>query len=187
MPDIHAAPQQAVDFLKAQRCDEIEHKAQRSLLTHLLATHALLVAWQRHEDIALAGLFHSIYGTSHFEPSCLDPTPENRSAVCGVIGPQAERLAFLFSTMDRNTFLDNPSARSVPSRLSPQHLTLENGDSQALCDILLANQLDHAIALKGADRPDKIAGKIAPYYDLIGGHLSQAAREAYAAATARPS
>jgi hypothetical protein len=87
--------------------------------------------------------------------------------------------------MDRNCFLEDPGASSVPSRLDLPRLTLKDGDSEALCDILLANQLDHAIALKGIDRPDKIASKIDPYYELIGPYVSQAARHAYAEFTAR--
>lgn len=171
--------EEAVNFLKSQGCGDIVHRGGRSLLTHLLGTHALISSWGLPDSVALAGMFHSIYGTSHFEESCLSAGPAERKSVRAVIGAEAERLAHLFSAMDRHAFLANPLADTMPNRLADEPLELRPGDAGALCDILLANELELAVALKGADRPDKIERKVGPWFEMINRHVSDAARSAY--------
>jgi hypothetical protein len=78
--------------------DAIRH-ANGSLLTHLQGTHRLLKAWGNSEDVCLAGLFHSVYGTIHFRPTLV--ASSERSRVRRVIGTQAERLVYWFSVANR--------------------------------------------------------------------------------------
>lgn len=88
-----------------------EHGAQQNphgtatLLDHLIATSQILEAWGM--DVALqdAGLFHSVYSTESYTNQLLPVSM--RSAVCALIGSEAEHLAFLFSTMSRGSFFLN--------------------------------------------------------------------------------
>jgi hypothetical protein len=77
----------------------IEHGT-RSLLEHLNGTFEILFRWGHNESICLAGLIHSIYSTDLF-PDRIVPFSE-RSIVQAAIGVDAERLAFLFGSLDRS-------------------------------------------------------------------------------------
>ncbi len=174
-------PAEAIALLKELGAEEIEHHAERSLLEHLSATFTLLTAWGATKELALAGLCHSVYSTSEFGDARLDP--QNRDQVRDVIGTEAERLAFLFCAMDRAAFLDDPGGNKIKNRFDGKDVAIETGETKAMCEILFANELDLAIAKKGADRPDKIAKKVGPCFALIETHISEAARQAYSAAT----
>jgi hypothetical protein len=70
-----------------------------SLLDHLRGTYELLPSWGAHEPVRLAGLFHSIYGMVHFRHQ-IWPL-DDRPTIAGIIGDEAEQLAYLFCTIDR--------------------------------------------------------------------------------------
>jgi hypothetical protein len=76
----------------------IDHSG-RNLSVHLLGTFELLKNWQFPENVALAGLFHSILGTSQFSERALrlHQHPELRIA----IGESAYHLVKIFSIMER--------------------------------------------------------------------------------------
>jgi hypothetical protein len=74
----------------------------RTFLEHLTGTHDLLERWGNDPAVCAAGLFHSIYGTSAYELRSADLA--NRARIAGVIGWQAEELAFHFCTTDRRGF-----------------------------------------------------------------------------------
>lgn len=80
------------------KTDQIKH-SQRTLFDHLVGTHTLLEWWGNSEDVCTAGLFHSIYGTNHFQRR---PWPINdRRTIQNLIGYTAELLVFLFATSNR--------------------------------------------------------------------------------------
>lgn len=70
-----------------------------SLYKHLTETWRLLGAWGASDDACLAGLFHSIYGTSFFRHS--QALGFTRAEVAGLIGPQAELIVHAFGEVDR--------------------------------------------------------------------------------------
>jgi len=175
-----APPKSAVSFLKELGADTVEHRANRYLLEHLIATYELLSAWHHEPAIAVAGLMHSVYGTAAFETACLAPTERYR--VRTVIGDEAERLAYLFSAMKRDQFLDTLGGNVVVSRFGEGEIAISDEDTRIMCEILFANELDLAIAKKGADRPDKIEKKLGPVFEQIKAYLSAAAQNAYSEA-----
>ena len=62
-----------VEYLKEIGCAEQKHSG-RSLLHHLVGVSKLLSERGASDTLCIAGLFHSIYGTSHFgrgRESCL--------------------------------------------------------------------------------------------------------------------
>ncbi len=63
---------------------------------------SLLEAWGARPELASAGRFHSVYGTAFFRAAPLEAQQsKDRELVRSVIGEEAERLAFLFSHIDR--------------------------------------------------------------------------------------
>jgi hypothetical protein len=71
----------------------------RTLAAHLMGTAALLDRAGYPQRVVLGGLFHSIYGTNAFKKKSLPLS--RREKVKAVIGPEAERLACLFCSIDR--------------------------------------------------------------------------------------
>jgi hypothetical protein len=71
----------------------------RTLLAHLKGTHDLLADWGAPEHVRVAGLFHSIYGTSSFKHQTL--SLDRRGELRELIGPEAENLAYLFCAARR--------------------------------------------------------------------------------------
>lgn len=128
-----------VDDLHA---DRIAH-GKSSLYEHLAGVHALLKAWQNPDFVCLAGLFHSIYGTVQFQHATLPF--DNRHPVHNLIGPEAERLAYLFCVTDRPSSLIQQWERSdftVTDRHLGLQVSLDRQDMLFLLEIEAANLVE---------------------------------------------
>jgi len=79
-------------------------RLERKLGEHLISTYDALKRLGAEEDVAIAGGLHSIYGTSVFRKVTV-PT-ERRAVIRGLFGDRAERLAWLFSTINRPACLE---------------------------------------------------------------------------------
>lgn len=79
-------------------------RLEKKLGEHLLNTYDGLKRLGAEEDVALAGGLHSIYGTSVFRKVTVPP--ERRAVIRGLFGERAERLAWLFSTINRPQCLE---------------------------------------------------------------------------------
>ena len=66
---------------------------------HLTNTYDDLIRMGADEDVAIAGGLHSIYGTNSFRQASLDA--DKRPVIKGLFGERAERLAWIFSTINR--------------------------------------------------------------------------------------
>lgn len=78
---------------------DVRHSG-RTLFEHLKGTYEILAKQDASQDVCLAGLFHSIYGTSYFKHASLDSkNPSHRALVRELIGERAEHLAYIFSTL----------------------------------------------------------------------------------------
>jgi hypothetical protein len=91
------------EFLRIIGAFEVPHSGRR-LSDHLNATHDMLRLHGHSEAVCLAGLIHSIYGTSALPHACQDPTA--RLQVRRVVGDRAEYLAWLFSILNRPAALE---------------------------------------------------------------------------------
>jgi len=87
-------------LLRESGAYETRHLGQTALATHLKGTMHLLRIAGFQEAVCLGGLLHSIYGTSRFRTRSLSNAHE-RPKVVECAGVEAERLAFLFSTVNR--------------------------------------------------------------------------------------
>jgi hypothetical protein len=69
----------------------------RSLLEHLTNVEKILRICKCDESVCLAGLYHSIYGTSMFRFQ----TTNDREQIRAIIGERAEYLAWIFCSAKR--------------------------------------------------------------------------------------
>lgn len=89
-------------FLLARGAGEIDHYG-RPLLAHLKGTYELLRQWRNPDEVCIAGLFHSVYGTENLTDKAIDLS--YRSQVQALIGRHSEELARLFCLADRTALL----------------------------------------------------------------------------------
>jgi hypothetical protein len=86
-------------MLRALGYGALQHDSHVPFLSHLGGTLRLLKTWGERDALCDAGLFHSVYGTEFFQP---DRIPE-RDEVVAVIGSEAERVAWLWCAIKRDT------------------------------------------------------------------------------------
>ena len=105
-----ATLQDLVAFFKASGAADVPH-TDGSYLGHCASVYRDMKRWGFREELAQAGLFHSIYGTGIFQKFGLPL--ERRDEVRALIGDHAERVAYLFCAMDYDTF-DREVERGAP-------------------------------------------------------------------------
>jgi len=120
-----------LELLRRLGFDRLEHDSHVPFLSHLLGTRRLLVEWGERPALCDAGLFHSAYGTEYFPHT----TSAERDEVRAVIGDDAERVAWWWCTVRRDTFTvpGRPTgAATVVDRTTGEALAL---DGQGLSDM----------------------------------------------------
>lgn len=130
-----------LEVLRAWGADETDHSG-RTLLDHLVGTADLLHAWGNPEPLCHVGLFHSVYGTRSFQ---IQTVPlERRAEVAALVGPEVERLAFLFCVLDRRGLREAPDGADVILRDhatgAPRPVTA--AELHQLLEVEVANVLD---------------------------------------------
>lgn len=105
-----------VDWLTQRGAKAIKH-SNKTLLDHLIGTYTYLKTSCQSEALCLAGLFHSVYGTSNFKVQTIGF--DEREKVRELIGEEAEYLAWLFCKLDRpKAFIEyiesNSSLQTLP-------------------------------------------------------------------------
>ena len=91
-------------FLQEQGANRTRHSG-RTLYKHLVGTHDLLREWGCDEDVCVAGLYHSIYGTQRFRHSSWPLG--HRDTIRSLIGRGSEYLVYLFCVINRPKVLVN--------------------------------------------------------------------------------
>lgn len=143
-----------LDALRAWGADESGH-SDGSLLDHLVGTADRLLAWGNPPVICHAGLFHSVYGTRSYQIQTLPL--ERRAEVAALIGPEAERLAFLFCVLQRRELRTTPEGKDTELH---DHATgapraVSASEVLQLLEIEVANLLDQVPA-RSALSPDRV-------------------------------
>ncbi len=146
-----------------------------TLYEHLLGTARLLEIWRRPDEVCLAGLFHSVYGTQSYTTQSVSLT--ERSRIRDAIGEHAERLAYVFCVADRRTFfgkLGEPEPR-LPDHVHETELSVLHEDLVALIEIELANYVEfmQRISLSPRELQD-LLGNIETARDHISPSVYQA-------------
>lgn len=128
-----------------ERTNKTPH-SRRTLYDHLVGTYNMLKEEGADQDLCLAGLFHSIYGTSIFKVE----TTNERTEVQKLIGQRAEHLAWLFCQLDRPACWGIWQASLFNSVINEgvHHLPAKCGDGGILHisteDMMLLSQLEDA-------------------------------------------
>ena len=81
-------------FLASSLPEALEHTGTASFDKHLQGVQAVLRHWGADDDVARAGLFHSIYGTEGYQGFKLPFT--KRKEIRALIGERSERLVWMF-------------------------------------------------------------------------------------------
>ena len=89
-----------VGYLKSIGCDKQQHGSSRTLLDHLVGVSEMLAKKDCSDDLCIAGLFHSIYGTSHFRPKMI--SMGERDNIKSLIGVEAENIVYQFCILPRD-------------------------------------------------------------------------------------
>jgi hypothetical protein len=135
-----------LELLRALGFGTQEHDSHVSFLSHLRGTRRLLVAWDERPALCDAGLFHSVYGTEYFEP---DRTPD-RDVVIAAIGAEAERLAWLWCAIRRDTL--DVASRSVLLRRGAATESLTSLEVRDLATLWAADTVEQIARMAPSER-----------------------------------
>jgi hypothetical protein len=89
------------EFFRQLGADDVSH-TDKTYLAHVIGVYQDVKAAEGDEELARAGMFHSVYGTELFQRFSVPL--DRRGEVLGLIGDRAEHLAYLNCAMDRASF-----------------------------------------------------------------------------------
>lgn len=92
-------------FLRKRGATNLPHK-EGSLHDHLVRTFSILESGGFEEEVCFGAGLHAIYGTNAFGHRLV--TLDDRATIADEFGEGAERLAYLFSVLDRPETLESP-------------------------------------------------------------------------------
>jgi SM-20-related protein len=131
------------NFLIKNEATNYQHR-NGTLHDHLVRTFAILESRGFKESVCFGGGLHSFYGTNRYSQSLM--TPSSRSEIVAQFGAEAERLACLFSMLDRPGTLERPLELGMDTVIveqrDKQELVISRGDFDALRNIECANLQD---------------------------------------------
>jgi len=135
--------QDLVDFFRALDTSGVSHTG-GTYMGHCFAVYRDMQAWGYEEELALAGLFHSIYGTELFQRFKLDL--DRRDEVRALIGERAERLAYLncavrYESFDAEVLRGTPPY-SMENRLEGGRIEVAAEDFEDLLRMQLVDRLE---------------------------------------------
>lgn len=142
----------ALAFLRSFPGINVGHSG-ATLLDHLKGVYDKLNAWGCDRTTALAGMFHSIYGTTSFRRQTLPLSARPR--VAEIIGGEAEALAFAFCSLDTRQFTADILAKCAsPDQGTGEPLTPRE---DALLHIFVANWLEQFPRMRARSKPRNIS------------------------------
>lgn len=97
-------PPLLIEFLTNSKTHLIPHSEDYSLLDHLVGTYKLLKEFNAIEEVCLAALFHSVYGTHCFTD--ININQDRRSEIRSLIGERAEALVWMFCNLKRPSLFE---------------------------------------------------------------------------------
>ena len=103
-----------VELLKAENALDVGH-TEGNYLGHCASVYRDMKRWGADEDLALAGLLHSLYGTGLFQSFKLEL--DRRDQIRSIAGERAERLAYLNCAVVYDSFDDEVQRGAPPFRM----------------------------------------------------------------------
>ncbi|MEO0494876.1 MAG: DUF6817 domain-containing protein [Actinomycetota bacterium] len=138
-----------VDHLRSLGFGELQHDSHVPFLSHLIGTRRVLASWDSSEALCDAGLFHSVYGTEYFQPPEGTPSAE-RDEVRALIGHEAERLAWLWCTIERDAI--DVTASTVPDRTTGATIGLTERELADIATLWAADTVEQVERMKPDER-----------------------------------
>ena len=130
-------------YLTEAGVDTVAHTS-KGYLAHAIGVYNDLKEWGWNEELARAGLFHSIYGTQLFQGFTLPL--EKRDDIRAQIGEQAEFISYLNCAMDRPHFdeeiLKPCGPWQVLDRFARKLTDVSDEDFNLLCTLHLCDWLE---------------------------------------------
>jgi hypothetical protein len=151
----------------------------RTLLEHLEGVFHLLDEWGNPLDICLAGLFHSIYGTTNYKTQTI--SFKNRGYIQDLIGKNAENFVFLFCVCDVKDFIEQ-CHQSDPFRLidtlNHKEICISEKNWRAIAEIHIANLLEQLPSISRIFERNKLSALMSQWLPATS-HASIAANNAF--------
>ena len=122
-----------LDFLIHIGCRNVKH-SDRTLLEHLVGTSEKLKNMGAPQYLQDAGLFHSIYGTTHFMPDKGAVSFDDRDKIRELIGEQAEEIAYWFCIMESPRF---EQIQKMSGQLKEDLLLLHKANEDDMADNMM--------------------------------------------------
>ena len=135
-----------LDLLRSLGFGELQHDSHVPFLSHLIGTRRVLAGWGARPELCDAGLFHSVYGTEFFEPE----QRADRAGVTAIIGPEAERIAWLWCSIERTTV--DPDAATVRLRADGSIEPLTPGEVADLATLWAADTVEQIARMTPDER-----------------------------------
>ncbi len=163
-----------MDFLIRMGARETPHSG-RFLYDHLAGVYGLLRRWDNPEPVCLAGLFHSVYGTSAFKKETVALSA--RGEVRTLIGDEAESLGYLFSVCERYSsfFALLCGETTLKNRVSADAIPVDEKTLARLLELEIANFVDHIPNLTISEPEPKIQRMLNTYLRTMKAHASDGA------------
>lgn len=144
--------EQLVEFFQTIGAPDVPHTGV-TYMGHCFNVYRDMKEWGYSEELAQAGLFHSIYGTGLFQKFKLGL--DRREEIQQLIGQRAERLAYLNCSIDYEQF-DAEVLRGAPpyrmqSRLTGETIELTEQEMADLLAIQLVDRLEQVPRSKHLD------------------------------------
>lgn len=150
-PSIRPQVMPLLQFLIEAGADDVHH-SNESLLSHLVSTFRILHKWGLPENVCLAGLFHSVYGTAAFRSATVSAT--SRKAIAGMIGAEAEELAYLYCRVERSSLyaaLDCQPPYLLQDYKTQHAVSIDDTMLSKLMVLDLANSIEQLPRIKMSD------------------------------------
>lgn len=134
------------EALKGLGAGDFEH-LNRTLITHLKGTRAILNSWGANSILCDFGLYHAAYGTDGFNERIV--SLEQRIDIAILIGKEAEALVYLYCSCDRGYIFPKLGLSEnieFKDRFSGREFLLPNKKAKLFCELTVANEMELVLA-----------------------------------------
>jgi hypothetical protein len=164
---------QLKEYLVSLGTDTVAHSGS-AFMAHLTGVYDYLKSWNCPEQVMVAGLFHSIYGTEAF--NCFALALTRREELRQQIGQAAERLVYIFSAASWPSFqasVMTGNIRHLRDRFTNETLVITRDEFENLLWVHLANALEQESRVNER-RPRGYADR-ARLWSIVSGKLGEKA------------
>ncbi|XP_076949708.1 uncharacterized protein LOC143622447 [Bidens hawaiensis] len=149
-----------ISILRSAGAGECYHRL-GTFLDHLRHVYRIIKLWKAPDSIALCALFHSVYSNSYSNIVLFDLQTTGRDTVRGLIGEAAERIAYLFCVVHRQSL--------IHKNIMCQFTELELREYLEASDVSLSNARENC-AFDSEEKWRKKIQSLVPPGGLLGKH-----------------